>query len=59
MVEAICHIPPNLLNDDYYTIRILLVIDTSVALFDLNSVIGFKMEERERNGNWHGKWIGT
>jgi lipopolysaccharide transport system ATP-binding protein len=58
-IEATCHIPANLLNDDYYTIRILLVLDTSIALFDLNSIIGFKMEERERIGNWHGKWIGA
>lgn len=57
--EAICHIPANLLNDNYYTIRLLLVLDGSKALFDLNGIMGFKMEERERSGNWHGKWIGT
>ena len=57
--EAICHIPGGLLNDDFYSIRVLLVYDKSAALFDLNNVLSFKMEEKERDGNWHGKWIGT
>lgn len=58
IVEAVCHIPANLLNDEFYTIRILLVLDSSIILFDLNEIMAFKMEEREREGNWHGKWIG-
>jgi lipopolysaccharide transport system ATP-binding protein len=59
VIEAVCHIPADLLNDDSYVIRILLVEDESKALFDLNDIISFKMEERERGGAWHGKWIGT
>jgi lipopolysaccharide transport system ATP-binding protein len=57
-IEAICHIPANFLNDEFYTIRILLVSDASVALFDLHDIMAFKMEERDRGGNWYGKWIG-
>ena len=36
-----------------------LVEDRPVALFDLPDVIGFKMEEKQREGHWHGKWIGV
>ncbi|HEX4375443.1 MAG TPA: hypothetical protein VHZ50_19210, partial [Puia sp.] len=57
-IEAVCHIPANFLNDEFYTIRILLVIDASVALFDLHDIMAFKMEERDRDGKWYGKWIG-
>ncbi len=58
IIEAICHIPANLMNDDFYIIRVLLVLDSSIALFDLHDIIAFKMEEREREGKWHGKWVG-
>jgi lipopolysaccharide transport system ATP-binding protein len=56
--DATCHIPADLLNDDFYNIRLLVVEDSSVPLFDLHDVISFKMEERERNAEWHGKWVG-
>jgi lipopolysaccharide transport system ATP-binding protein len=57
--EVICHIPPDLLNDEVYHMRLLLVEDETIPLFDLNNVISIKTEERERNSNWHGKWVGT
>lgn len=57
-IEAVCHIPANFMNDDFYIVRILLVLDSSIVLFDLHDIIAFKMEEREREGNWHGKWVG-
>ncbi len=59
MIEATCHIPAHFMNDDHFYIRILLVADTSRPLFDLSGVINFKMEERIRNGEWHGKRIGA
>ncbi len=58
IIEATCQIPANLLNDEFYRIRILVVENASKALFDLHDIISFKMEERERNSDWHGKWIG-
>jgi lipopolysaccharide transport system ATP-binding protein len=58
IVEATCNIPPHFLNDEYYSVRILLVEDVSVALFDLHDIVTFKLEEKERPGSWHGKWIG-
>lgn len=59
IVEASCHIPANFLNDDYYQIRLLLVEDGTFPLFDLQDIVTFKMEEKERNSDWHGKWVGT
>jgi lipopolysaccharide transport system ATP-binding protein len=58
-IEASCCIPANFLNDEYYSVKILLVEDMTLPLFDLNDVIGFKMVEREREGHWHGKWVGV
>lgn len=59
IVEATCHIPAHFMNDDHFSIRILLVEDSSRILFDLNGVLNFKMEEGSRDSNWHGKWIGA
>lgn len=59
IVEATCHIPADFLNDDYYQLRLLVVEDGTIPLFDLHEIIDFKMEERGRDADWHGKWIGT
>jgi lipopolysaccharide transport system ATP-binding protein len=59
LIETTCHIPADLLNDDYYQLRLLVVEDGGIPLFDLHDIITFKMEERFRNSEWHGKWIGT
>lgn len=58
-LTATCTIPANLLNDETYTIRILLVKDRSVPLFDLQQILSFSMQERNRDSSWHGKWIGV
>jgi lipopolysaccharide transport system ATP-binding protein len=58
LIEAVCHLPAGLLNDEFYRVRILLVENSSIALFDLDDIISFKMEERNRDTSWYGKWIG-
>ena len=52
-------IPGNFLNDGTYTIRLLIVRDTSVVLMDISNVLVFEVHDSERKGNWYGKWIGT
>jgi lipopolysaccharide transport system ATP-binding protein len=52
-------IPADFLNDDTYTVRVLIVKDTSVALLDLSDVLMFEVQDSDRQGNWYGKWIGT
>jgi lipopolysaccharide transport system ATP-binding protein len=52
-------IPGDFLNDDTYTVRVLIVKDTSVILLDLSDVLMFEVQDSDRHGNWYGKWIGT
>jgi lipopolysaccharide transport system ATP-binding protein len=52
-------IPGNFLNDGTYTVRLLIVQDTSVTLVDLHNVLVFEVQDIEREGNWYGKWVGA
>jgi len=52
-------IPGDFLNDDTYTVRVLIVKDTSIALLDVSDVLMFEVRDSDRQGNWYGKWIGT
>ena len=52
-------IPGDFLNDDIYTIRLLIVQDSSVALLDLHDVLVFEVHDTERQSGWYGKWIGA
>jgi lipopolysaccharide transport system ATP-binding protein len=52
-------IPGDFLNDGTYTVRILIVQDTSVPLMDIHDVLVFEVQDIEREGNWYGKWIGA
>jgi lipopolysaccharide transport system ATP-binding protein len=52
-------IPADFLNDDTYTVRVLIVKDTSVVLLDINDALTFEVQDSMRHGNWYGKWIGT
>lgn len=52
-------IPGNFLNNDTYTVRLLIVNDASVALIDIHNILLFEVQDNERRGNWYGKWIGA
>jgi len=52
-------VPGDLLNDGTYTVRVLLVKDTSVVLFDQSNVLGFQVDDAGRAGNWRGRWAGA
>ncbi len=52
-------IPGDFLNDGIYTVRLLIVKDASVALLDIHELLMFEVQDVERSGNWHGKWIGA
>jgi lipopolysaccharide transport system ATP-binding protein len=58
-IQTTCHIPPNFLNDEFYTIRLLVIEDGSIPLFDVHSVLQINLAERQRDSAWHGKWIGA
>jgi len=59
LVEGSFVIPGDFLNDDTYTIRLLLVKDTSVPLFDVHDLLVFEVHDAERIGNWYGKVLGA
>jgi len=59
MVEGSFVIPGNFLNDGNYTIRLLLVKDTSIPLLDLHDLLSFEVLDSERSGNWYGKVLGA
>jgi lipopolysaccharide transport system ATP-binding protein len=52
-------IPKDLLNDDVYTIRLLVVKDTSVLIFEIDDLLTFEVNDTVREGNWYGKWEGA
>jgi lipopolysaccharide transport system ATP-binding protein len=52
-------IPGNFLNDGLYTVRLLMVRDTSVVVADMGEVLTFAVHDEEREGSWYGKWAGA
>lgn len=58
-IRQTCLIPGGLLNDDSYTVRVVIVRDTNVGLFDEYGVLSFDVHDVEREGGWFGKWIGV
>ncbi|MEY3284049.1 MAG: ABC transporter ATP-binding protein [Acidobacteriota bacterium] len=59
LIRQSCLIPGSLLNDDSYTVRLVIVRDTNVGLFDEFNVLSFDVHDIERDGGWFGKWIGV
>ncbi|MDX5477443.1 MAG: ABC transporter ATP-binding protein, partial [Cyclobacteriaceae bacterium] len=54
-----CEIPGNLLNNQIYKIRILVVKDLRYPLLDLSDVMNFEIVDGERNIDWYGDWSGA
>jgi lipopolysaccharide transport system ATP-binding protein len=59
LVRGVCYIPPNLLNDGTYRIKVFIVKDTSAILFHKDEVLMFEVQDIERQYNWYGKWAGA
>ncbi len=57
--ESTLNIPGKLLNDDIYTINLLVVRDTSVIEYFMEEVLTFEVSDTIRDGNWYGKWLGA
>lgn len=54
-----CHLNADLLNDDSYSVRIVLIKDINTSLFDEYNVLRFDVHDVEREEAWYGKWIGV
>lgn len=58
IVEAVCEIPGNFLNDGSYVISVMMVKDTSQVLFNLEEIISFDIQDYREGVTWYGKWPG-
>ena len=56
--KAICIIPPNFLNDEIYSISIMIVGDASYPICFLENIVSFEVNESRQGTGWHGKWPG-
>lgn len=56
--KATCHIPGDLLNDGFYTIRILFIANKAIGLFEIDDAINIEIHEERGETDWHGKWPG-
>jgi len=52
-------VPKNLMNNDSYSVRVLLVEDTSKPLCNEYNVLHITFLEEQRGLAWYGKWIGV
>lgn len=57
-VKFKCQIPANLLNNQTYTIRLLVVKDLRIPILDISEIMNFEIADGERNINWFGEWSG-
>lgn len=58
LIQGVCHIPGQLLNDGNYRVLIMIVKDKSIALYSHHDVLEFEVHDVEREG-WLGKWQGV
>jgi lipopolysaccharide transport system ATP-binding protein len=58
LYKASCLIPDNLLNTGVFTISVMVVKDTSVAMYNFEHILSFEVEEERENTNWHGRFPG-
>ena len=52
-------VPSNFLNDDIYTINLMVVKDTATVIFKMDDILIFEVVDSKRNGAWFGKWPGA
>jgi lipopolysaccharide transport system ATP-binding protein len=56
--SAKCVIPSDFLNDECYSISLMIVGDTSYPIHFFENIISFEVHENRNVNNWHGKWPG-
>jgi lipopolysaccharide transport system ATP-binding protein len=59
LLRSAFYIPQDFLNDDTYRVRLMIVKDTSIVIFERDSVIVFEVSDVERESSWYGKWEGA
>jgi lipopolysaccharide transport system ATP-binding protein len=56
--KGVCEIPGNLLNDGLYSVSIMVVGESSYALYNFEDAVNFEVTEKREGSNWHGKHPG-
>ncbi|GGB08633.1 ABC transporter ATP-binding protein [Puia dinghuensis] len=56
--KASCYIPADLLNDEVYSITLMIVGDTSYSICTFDNILSFEVGEERIASGWHGKWPG-
>ena len=55
--KAVCKIPSNLLNDNTYSVSVM-VVGNSNANFFFQNIVAFEINENRKAEGWQGKWPG-
>lgn len=53
------NIPANFLNDDIYSINLMVVKDTATTILKVDDLLIFEVVDAKRSGAWFGKWPGA
>lgn len=56
--KSTCEIPANLLNDGIYSISMMIVGESSYAIYNFEEAVNFEVTENRAGSTWHGKWPG-
>ncbi len=57
--RGVCHIPSNLLNNNIYSIEIMVIKDRSYSVYKQKDIINFEVLDGTRVEGWYGKWVGA
>lgn len=52
---SVCKIPAPFLNDGIYSISMMIVAESSYAIYNFENIISFEVNEKRRSSGWHGK----
>ena len=56
--KATCIIPADFLNDDIYSISLMIVGDASYPISFFENILSVEIHEDRKATGWHGKWPG-
>lgn len=57
--KGVCNIPANLMNDGIYKITMMIVGESSYALYNFDKGITLEINESRSSSAWNGKWPGV
>ena len=57
--QGTCLIPANLLNNNAYSVEIMVIKDRSYAVYKKKDIVNFEVNDGERVEGWYGNWVGA